>query len=85
MVLSVLLFTATDYHVVIFKLLVMVLSVLPFTATDYHFVIFFLLVMVLSVLLFTASDDHVGIFWSWYCLSFHLRLLITTLVSSNSS
>jgi hypothetical protein len=37
--------------------------------------------MVLSVLWFTASDYLFSIFWPWYCLSFDLRLLITSLVS----
>ena len=45
-----------------------------------HFVLF-LLVIVLSLLPFTASDYTSGIFWSLYCLSFHLQLLITALVS----
>jgi hypothetical protein len=49
-------FTSTDYHFVIFKLLVIVLSVHRFTATDYHFVIFKLLVIVLSVHRFTSMD-----------------------------
>jgi hypothetical protein len=40
-----------------------------------------LTVIVLSVLQFTASDYSFGIFWSMYCLSFNLRLLITPLVS----
>jgi hypothetical protein len=35
----------------------------------------------LSVLQFTASDYYFGILWPLYCLSFNLRLLITTLVS----
>ena len=43
--------------------------------------LWYLVVIVLSVL-FTASDYPFGIFWSLYCLSFYLRLLITTLVSS---
>ena len=41
----------------------------------------YLLVIVLPVLSFTASDYPCGIFWSLYCLSFHLRLLITHVVS----
>jgi hypothetical protein len=40
-----------------------------------------LLVIVLSVLRFTASDYSFCVFWSLYCLSFDLRLLITPLVS----
>ena len=49
--------------------------------------LWYLLVIVLSVLLwFTASDYSFGIFWSLCCLFFFdLRLLITPLVSSNSS
>ena len=47
--------------------------------------LWFLLSIVLSVLRFTASDYPFGIFWSLYCLSFDLRLLITPLVSSNLS
>ena len=42
----------------------------------------YLLAIVLSVLLgFTASHYSFGIFWSLYCLSYSLRLLITPLVS----
>ena len=40
-----------------------------------------LVVIVLSVLWFTASDYSFGVFWSLYCLSFDLRLLITPLMS----
>ena len=49
--------------------------------------VLFLLIIVLSVLpRFTASDYLFGIFWSLCCLSFlDLRLLITRLVSSDSS
>jgi hypothetical protein len=43
--------------------------------------LWYLLVIVLSLLPFTASDYSFGIFWSLYCLSFHLQLLITHLVS----
>ena len=55
----------------------------------------FSFVIVLSVLLFTASEYLFGIFkllfvllpffFSFYCLSFYLRLLITSLVSSSLS
>jgi hypothetical protein len=45
----------------------------------------YLLVIVLPVLSFTASDYLCGIFWSLYCLSFPLRLLITSVVSSHFS
>jgi hypothetical protein len=57
-------------------------SVLPFAACDY---LWYLLTIVFSVLPITACDHHFGIFWSLYCLSFSLRLVITTLVSSNFS
>jgi hypothetical protein len=43
--------------------------------------LWYLLVIVLSLLPFTASNYTFGIFWSLYCLSFHLQLLITPLVS----
>ena len=61
-VLSVLLFTASDYPFGIFTLLTIVLAVLLFTASDYPFGIFTLLTIVLAVLLFTASDYPFGIF-----------------------
>jgi hypothetical protein len=35
------------------------------------------------VLKFTSSDYLFGIFWSLYCMSLNLRLLITFLVSLN--
>jgi hypothetical protein len=38
------------------------------------------LAIVLSVLWITASDYLFGIFWPLYCLSFELRLLITSLI-----
>ena len=41
--------------------------------------------IVLSVLRFTDSDYLLGILWPLCCLSFDLRILITSLVSSNSS
>jgi hypothetical protein len=40
-----------------------------------------ILTVVLSVLTFTACDYHFGNFWPLDCLSIHLRLVITTLVS----
>jgi hypothetical protein len=43
--------------------------------------LWYFLTIALSVLPFTACDYHFGIFWSLYCLSFSLRLVITTLVS----
>jgi hypothetical protein len=47
--------------------------------------LWYLLAIVLSVLPFTASDYTFGIFWPLYYQSFHLRLLITPLISSNFS
>ena len=41
----------------------------------------FLLAIVLSLLPFTASDYPFVIFWPLYCLSFHLQLLVTPLIS----
>jgi hypothetical protein len=61
-----------------YLLTIVVLSVLQLTACDYHW---YLLTIVLSVLPFTACDYHIGICWPLHCLSFHLRLVITTLVS----
>ena len=43
--------------------------------------LWYLLVIMLFVLWFTDSDYLFGIFWSLYCLSFDLRILITCLVS----
>jgi hypothetical protein len=43
--------------------------------------LWYLLAIVLSVLRFTDSDYLFGIFWSLCCLSFDLRILITSLVS----
>jgi hypothetical protein len=43
--------------------------------------LWYLLVIVLSLLPFTASDYPFVIFWPLYCLSFHLQLLITPLIS----
>ena len=95
-VLTVLLFTASDYHVGIFwplYYLSFYLRLLITTLVSFGHCIdcpsiygfwwrrWYLLVIVLTVLLFTASDDHVGIFWPLYWLSFYLRLLMTTLVS----
>ena len=48
---------------------------------DFWLPLWYLVAIVLSVLLFTTSDYHFGILWPLYCLSFYLRLLITTLVS----
>ena len=49
---------------------------------DFWLPLWYLLVIVLSVLWFTTSDYPFDIFWSLYCLSLDLRLLITPLVSS---
>jgi hypothetical protein len=59
-----------------------VLSVPWFTASGYLFWYFFLNTIVLSVPRFTASDYFFGTFSliPLYCLSLHLRLLITSLV-----
>ena len=46
--------------------------------------LWYLMVIVLSVLLCTDSGYPFGILWSLYCLSFDLRILVTSLVSSNS-
>ena len=78
-VLSVLLFTASDYH---FGVLwscdhcIICPSIYGFWLP-----LWYLAAIVLSVLLFTASNYHFGILWPLYYLSFYLRLLITTLVS----
>jgi hypothetical protein len=91
-VLTVLLFTASDYHVGIFWQLYWLsfyLRLLITTLVSFGHCIdcpsiygfwwppWYLLTIVLTVLLFTASDDHVGIFWPLYWLSFYLRLLMT--------
>jgi hypothetical protein len=95
-VLSVLLFTASDYlfgifwplYCLSFYLLPLITSLVSFG----HCIVcpsiyclwlpfWYLLVIVLSVLLFSASDYLFGIFWPLYCLSFYLLPLITSLVS----
>jgi hypothetical protein len=43
--------------------------------------LWYLLAIVLSVLWITASDYPFNILWPLYCLSFELRLLITSLIS----
>jgi hypothetical protein len=60
-------------------LLTIVLSVLWFYV--FWLPLWYLLAIVLSVLWFTSSDYPFGIFWPLCCLSFDLRLLITSLVS----
>ena len=97
-VLSVLLFTASDYHFGILWPLYCLSFYLRFLITTLvsygHCIVcpsiyglwlplWYLVAIVLSVLLFTASDYHFGILWPLYCLSFYLRLLITTLVSGS--
>jgi hypothetical protein len=95
-VLSLLPFTASDYSFVIFWSLYCLsfhlVSDYTFGIYLCHCIISpsiysfwlplcYFLVIVLSLLPFTASDYSFGIFWSLYCLSFHLRLLITPLLS----
>jgi hypothetical protein len=75
-VLSLLPFTASDYSFGIFGHCIVSPSIYSFWL---H--LWYLLVIVLSLLPFTASDYPFVIFWSLYCLSFHLELLITALVS----
>jgi hypothetical protein len=47
--------------------------------------IWYLLAIVLSVLWITTSNYPFDILWPLYCLFFELRLLITSLISSNDS
>jgi hypothetical protein len=95
-VLSVLLFTASDYPFGILwplywlsfylRLLITTLVscghciVCP-SIYSFWIPIWYLVTIVLSVLLFTTSDYPFGILWPLYCLSFYLRLLIIPLVS----
>ena len=55
--------------------------VCPSSIYGFWLPLWYLVAIVLSVLRFTASDYHFGILWPLYCLSFDLRLLITSLVS----
>jgi hypothetical protein len=95
-VLSVLPYTACDYHFGIFwplhslsfHLWLVITSLVSFdhcivcpSIYDLWLPLWYLLTIVLSVLQITACDYYFGIFWSLYCLSFHLRLVIITLVS----
>jgi hypothetical protein len=95
-VLSLLPFTASDYTFGIFlslycpsfHLQLLITSLVSFghcivspSIYSFRLHLWYLLVIVLSHLPFTASDYTFGIFWSLYCLSFHLQLLITALVS----
>ena len=95
-VLSVLLFTASDYHFGILwplyylsfylRLLITTLvscghCIIWPSIYGFWWPLWCLVAIVLSVLLFTASDYQFGILWPLYYLSFYLRLLITTLVS----
>ena len=99
-VLSVLWFTGSDYPFGIFwslcclfyDLQVLITHLVSFghcvvCSMIYRFwlPIWYLLVIVLSVLWFTGSDYPFGIFWSLCCLFFGLQVLITHLISSNSS
>jgi hypothetical protein len=97
-VLSVLLFTASDYPFVILWSLYCLsfylrLPITPLVFCSLYCLSFYLrrlplcyrLVIVLSVLLFTTSDYLFVIFWSLYCLSFYLRLPITPLLSCGHS
>jgi hypothetical protein len=95
-VLSVLLFTASDYPFGILCPLYCLsfylrLLITPLVSCSHCIVcpsiygfwlpLWYLMPIVLFVLLFTASDYPFGILCPLYCLSFYLRLLITTLVS----
>jgi hypothetical protein len=95
-VLSVLLFTDSDYSFGILWLLCCLFFDLRILITSLvscgHCVVctsiygfwlplWYLLAIVLSVLLFTDSDYSFGFLWPLCCLSFYLRILITSLVS----
>ena len=94
--LSVLPLTACDYHCgnfwpldfLSFHLRLVITSLVSFdhcivcpSVYGLWLPLWYLLTIALSVLPFTACEYQFGIFWSLYCLSFHLRLVITTLVS----
>ena len=93
-VLSVLLFTTSDYPFGVFRLYCLSfdlqLLVTPFVYSDcnvcpsiYNFWLpFWCIQTVLSVLLFTTSDYPFGVF-RLYCLSLDLQLLVTPLVYSD--
>jgi hypothetical protein len=95
-VLSVLRFTASGYSCGILWPLYCLSFDLPLLVTPvvffghcivcpsiYHFwlLLWYSVAIVLSVLRFTASGYSCGIFWSLYCLSFDLPLLVTPVVS----
>ena len=95
-ILSVLWFTASDYLFDIFWPLYCLsfdlqLLITPLVSSGHYIVcpliysfwlpLWYLLAIILSVLWFTASDYLFDIFWPLYCLSFDLRLLITSLIS----
>ena len=95
-VFSVLWFTTSDYSFGIFWQLYCLSCDLPLLITPlvsfghcivcpviYHFwlPLWYHLTIVFSVLWFTTSDYPFGIFWSLYCMSCNLPLLITPLVS----
>jgi hypothetical protein len=99
-VLSLLPFTASDYPFVIFwplyclsfHLQLLITPLISFghcivSPSIYSFwlPLCYLLVIVLSLLPFIASHYPFVIFWPLYCLSFHLQLLITPLISLNFS
>ena len=95
-VLSVLRSTATDYllgifwtlYCMSFDLQLLITSLVSFghcivypLIYSYWLLLWYLLAIVLYVLWSTATDYLFGIFWTLYCLSFDLQLLITSLVS----
>jgi hypothetical protein len=95
-VLSLLPFTASDYPFDIFwplyclsfhlQLLITPLSsfghcIVSPSIYSFWLPLWYLLAIVLSLLPFTASDYPFVICWPLYCLSFHLQLLITPLLS----
>jgi hypothetical protein len=94
-VLSVLWITASDYlfdirwplYCLSFELRLLITSLIYFghcivCPLNYGFwlPLWYPLAIVLSVLWITASDYLFDIFWQLYCLSFKLRLLITSLI-----
>jgi hypothetical protein len=94
--LPVLSFTACDYlvgffwplHCLSFHLRLVIITLVSFghcivcpSVYGLWLPLWYLLTIVLSVLPFTACDYHFDIFWPLDCLSFHLRLVITSLVS----
>jgi hypothetical protein len=95
-ILSVLQFTASDYHVGIFwplhclsfHLRLVLTSLVSFdpsivcpSVDSFWLPLWYLLTIALSILQLTASDYLFGLFWPLHCLSFHLRLVLTSFVS----